>query len=60
MSVNSNARMVVACTQTLFYFSFRAFGKHRRARQRANPYPFALAVNKSPAVYFLSRALDEL
>ena len=23
----------VACTQTLFYFSFRSFGKHRRARE---------------------------
>ena len=24
----------LACTQTLFYFSFRSFGKHRRARKR--------------------------
>ena len=23
----------VACTQTLFYFSFRSFRKHRRARE---------------------------
>ena len=25
----------VACKQTLFYFSFRSFQKHRRARSRA-------------------------
>ena len=25
---------LVACTQTLFYFSFRSFGKHRQARER--------------------------
>ena len=24
----------LACTKTLFYFSFRSFGKHRRARER--------------------------
>jgi len=27
-------RIRLACTQTLFYFSFRSFQKHRRARQR--------------------------
>ena len=56
------------CTQTLFYFSFRSFGTTsacstaRRARERSvrKKYPFALAVNKSPAVSFLSRALDVL
>ena len=37
----------IACTPTLFYFSFRS-------------YPLALAVNKSPAVYILSPALDGL
>ena len=25
----------VACTQTLFYFSFRSFRKYRRARKRS-------------------------
>ena len=35
----------IACTQALFYFSFRS-------------YPLALAVSKSPAVYILSPALD--
>ena len=35
--------------------------KHWRARaQGEHPYPFVLAVNKSPSVYFLSRALDGL
>ena len=24
----------IACTQTLFYFSFRSFRKHRRAREK--------------------------
>ena len=61
----------IACTQTLSYFSFRSFGEHRRAREwgehasarkkkKNHPYPFALAVNKSPAVYLLSRALEGL
>ena len=56
-----------------FYFSFRSFGKHQRACERArnarkknkiflpHPYPLALAGgNKSPSVYFLSRARDGL
>ena len=54
---------VLACTQTLFYFSFRSFQKQRRTRepsQRARNHPLALAVNKSPAVYILSPALDGL
>ena len=62
----------LACTQTLFYFSFRSFRKHRRARKGEReserlfstsytPYPLALAVSKSPAVFiFLSRAFDGL
>ena len=54
-----SAEAYVACTQTMFYFSFLSFGKHRRSRaQGEHPYPFELAVNKSPSVYFLSRALD--
>ena len=63
--------LVLACTQTLFYFSFCFFQKHLQAtRARENesgaretkiffstdPYPFALTVNKSPAVYILSPA----
>ena len=56
-----SAEACVACTQTMFYFSFLSFGKHWRARaQGEHPYPFVLAVNKSPSVYFLSRALDGL
>ena len=43
----------------LFNFSFRSFRKHRRAKRardnergaREKHYPFALAVNKYPAVY---------
>ena len=55
----ASAEAYVACTQTMFYFSFLSFGKHRRSRaQGEHPYPFELAVNKSPSVYFLSRALD--
>ena len=55
-----------ACTQTLLHFSFRSFGKHGRSRERGehanetSEHPFALAVNKFPAVYFLSRALEGL
>ena len=53
-----SAEAYVACTQTLFYFSFLSFGKQRRSRaQGEHPYPFVLTVNKSPSVYFLSRAL---
>ena len=47
----------------LFFFSSfwktSACSRARRAREKEK-YPFALAVNKSPAVYFLSRALDGL
>ena len=59
----------VACKQTLFYFSFRSVQKHRRARERSErartsaereKENLALAVNKSLAVYILSRALDGL
>ena len=39
----------LACTQTLCYFSFRSFQKHRRW-QSINP----------PAVYILSPTLDGL
>ena len=61
----------LACTQT-FYFSFvhherRAWENERGAWERKqymffflHHYPLALAVNKSPVVYILSRALDEL
>ena len=54
--------VILACTQTLFYFSFRSFRKHQRARERSerHPYPLAPAVNKSPEFYFLSRALHGL
>ena len=53
-----SAEAYVACTQTLFYFSFLSFGKHRRSRaQGEHPYPFKLAVYKSPSVFFY-RALD--
>ena len=34
MLVQSTSFIAVACTQTLFYFSFRSFGKHRRVRER--------------------------
>ena len=53
----------------LFFFSFfwrtSACARVRRAREREKekqitPPPFALAVNKSPAVYLLSRALEGL
>ena len=38
----------IACTQTLFYFSFRSFRKHQRERE--------LAVSKSPPVYIFYHA----
>jgi len=31
---NFRVTVTLACTQTLFYFSFRSLGKHRRARKR--------------------------
>ena len=34
MLVQSASFIAVACTQTLFYFSFLSFGKHRRVRER--------------------------
>ena len=56
----------LACAQTLLHFSFHSFGKHERSGERgehaseASEHPIALAVNKFPAVYFLSRALEGL
>ena len=38
-AVDALSSVDVACTQTLFYFSFRSFQKHRRARERVNKYP---------------------
>ena len=38
-AVDALSSLDVACTQTLFYFSFRSFQKHRRARERVNKYP---------------------
>ena len=50
-------QIFVACSQTLFYFSFRSFRKHRRASSSSpTPLPFALAVNKSPAVFVFYHA----
>ena len=53
-----------ACSQAMFYLSFRSFRKHRQARSARkknkerpsifffpHPYPLALGVNKSPEVY---------
>ena len=64
--INDELQLEVACTKTLFYFSFRSFRKHRRACERARAsagffphhYSLALAVNKSPVVYILSPSLD--
>ena len=62
------AKSLLACTQT-FYFSFRSFQKHpraKRARERKikdffpHHYLLALAANKSPAIYNLSPAPDGL
>ena len=59
LSQGLDPALMIACTQTLCY-SFRSFGgKHRCMRERGE-HPFSLAVNKSPAVYFLSRVLDGL
>ena len=63
VSVSERKRAVLACTQTLFYFSFRSFRKHRRAREKGNlfsssptPTPLVLAVNNSPAVFIFYHA----
>ena len=46
---------LLAGTQTLFYFSFRSFQKHRRARENERgARARALAGNISSAVYILS------
>ena len=34
--VSNVCEAMLACTQTLFYFSFRSFRKHRRARERSD------------------------
>ena len=53
------AKIRLACTQTLFYFSFRSF---RKIGERPSiffflhPYPLALAVNKSPSVFIFYHA----
>ena len=59
--VGFDPTLFLACTQALFYFSFRSFTKHQRARERSERgarerkitlrYPLALAVNKFPLVY---------
>ena len=50
----------LARTQTLPYFPFRSFRKHRRARESIflfpHPYPLALAVNKSHTVFIFYHA----
>ena len=33
--VSFDPTLFLACTQPLFYFSFRSFTKHRRARERS-------------------------
>ena len=33
LCMKCNASCLIACTQTLFYFSFRSFRKHRRAKR---------------------------
>ena len=50
---------LIPCTQTLFYFSFRSFRKHRRARKRKKsifffpcPYPLGLRSINSPRFLF--------
>ena len=67
-SILTSLAAVSLHTDLVLFFFFRSSQKHRRAsaRERArsarkrHDYPFALAVNKSPAVYILSPALDGL
>ena len=64
--INDELQLEVACTKTLFYFSFRSFRKHWRTCESARTstgffphhYSLALTVNKSPVVYILSPSLD--
>ena len=51
--------MELACTQTLFCFSYCSFRKHRGARERART-SAEREKGKIPAVYVLSPALDRL
>ena len=64
VDIHSSEYVWIAFIQTLLYFSFRCFGKHRRARERkmkktsifffAHPYPFALGVN----IFYHARSTD--
>ena len=61
---NKSAGEGLACTQMLFYFSFRSLHKHQRGRRWRkktvffflHPYPLVLAVNNSPAVFVFYHA----
>ena len=55
----------LACTQTLFYFSFRSFPKHRRAQEnecRARerkiilPHLYPRSINPPRFLFFITRA----
>ena len=51
----------IACTQTLFSFSLHLFqniGELASARFFSPHYPLGLAINKSPAAYFIMCALE--
>ena len=51
----------LACTETLNIYIFSKTSASAQERKIfPHPYPTALAVNKSPAVFFQSRALDGL
>ena len=57
--INKLSMILIACTKT-FYFSFRSFRALASVFFFPHHYPLSLAVNESPAVYILSRALDGL
>ena len=44
-------RESIACTQTMFYFSFRSFRKHRRARERSER--TRTSAEREKEIYFL-------
>ena len=59
MGVNSNARMVVACTQTLFYFSFRALENIGVRDSKGTPTPLRWrSINPPRFIFYHARSTD--
>ena len=69
VDIHSSEYVWTACIQTLLYFSFRCFGKHRRARERkikkrlfsSSPTPTPLrwgSINPPRFIFYHARSTD--